>query len=231
MKTVELSYATPVETGAVAAIDLGMRSLSQRRYNEKLKRAADLLLLAVGLPVFLPVLVLACLALRLEGGSVFYRQARLGRDGRVFSIWKLRTMVTDAEAKLQQMIAQDATLRAEWETYQKLKRDPRVTWLGRWLRATSIDELPQLWNVLRGDMSLVGPRPMLPEQLPLYGRADAYFALRPGITGLWQVSDRNEAGFEQRARADHTYLRNLSLRQDIKILFATVAVVLGASGY
>jgi lipopolysaccharide/colanic/teichoic acid biosynthesis glycosyltransferase len=121
-------------------------------------------------------------------------------------------------------------MRREWDELQKLRNDPRVTPVGQFLRATSLDELPQLFNVLTGDMSIVGPRPMLPEQLAMYGDASAYEALRPGITGLWQISSRNDNGFSHRKSIDATYERDLTLMLDLKILFKTVGVVLRRTG-
>lgn len=213
--------------GTIAAGDAGGRSA----YRHFGKRGLDIALVLAFLPIHLPVIGFAAAALYLEGGNPFYRQARLGRNGRQFSIVKLRTMVRDAETRLQAVLAQDPDLRQEWEATQKLKRDPRVTRIGRLLRRTSLDELPQLWNVLIGDMSLVGPRPMMPEQLPLYGAPRHYFALRPGITGPWQVGRRNEGRFADRAGYDADYNRDLSLWQDVKILIKTVGVVLRRTGH
>ena len=139
-------------------------------------------------------------------------------------------MVRDADAVLESYLAANPAMRAEWDEMQKLKDDPRITRVGAFLRATSLDELPQLWNVLKGDMSLIGPRPMMPDQLEMYGDAKAYFALRPGITGLWQVSARNNSRFTYRNEVDAAYRRNLSLPMDLTILFKTVGVVLRRTG-
>lgn len=200
-------------------------------YRQFGKPVLDLIFLLAALPVTLPIILLCALALWFEGGQPFYRQARLGKDGRIFWIVKLRTMVRDADKLLEQYLDDDPALAEEWRTTQKLRNDPRVTRLGAVLRATSLDELPQLWNVLRGEMSIVGPRPMLPEQLSLYGDPEAYFALRPGLTGLWQVSARNEAEFSDRAWLDATYYADLSCRVDIALLLRTVGVVLRRTGY
>ena len=214
------------------AISVAGRGGVARRglYARVAKRLFDILAVLLSAPVVLPVvLVLAVLVAR-DGHSPFYRQARVGRGGRIFTLWKLRTMVPDADAKLEAHLARDQAARAEWNTTQKLKRDPRITRFGCLLRKTSLDELPQLWNVLAGDMSLVGPRPMMPAQEPLYpGRA--YYTMRPGITGLWQVSDRNETTFAARADYDSAYARTLSLGTDLKILLATVGVVTRGTGY
>ncbi len=139
-------------------------------------------------------------------------------------------MVPDAEMRLQACLAEDPKARAEWDATQKLKDDPRVTRMGRFLRKSSLDELPQLWNVLRGDMSLVGPRPMMLSQRAMYP-GTAYYALRPGITGFWQVSERNDCEFAQRARFDADYQSRVSFLVDLTILMRTVRVVLRATGY
>jgi lipopolysaccharide/colanic/teichoic acid biosynthesis glycosyltransferase len=195
------------------------------------KRVLDLTLVVLALPVVLPVVVFCALILWLESGLPFYSQERLGQNGKRFRIYKLRTMVRDADARLQGYLQNDPKLRHEWETTQKLKSDPRITRMGRILRMTSLDELPQLWNVFTGEMSLVGPRPMLPEQLPLYGEPFAYFTVKPGITGIWQVSTRNESSFAARATADASYLRQMGLRQDLRLLWRTIGVVARGTGY
>ena len=195
------------------------------------KRALDLALGTVALVLALPVLVLLAAALWIESGNPFYFQRRLGMGGREFRMWKLRTMVVGADRKLAECLARDPELKREWDLTQKLKRDPRITRLGRFIRRTSLDELPQIINVLKGDMSLVGPRPMLPEQLPLYLHPEAYLAVRPGITGLWQVSARNEEAFALRAVLDRAYVDRLSLGQDLRIIGATVGAVVQATGY
>lgn len=194
------------------------------------KRVLETILIILSLPFFVPIVLLAAVALWLEGGNPFYRQDRLGRDGKRFSILKLRTMVRDADQVLETHLANDPELRREWDEKQKLKSDPRVTRLGAVLRSTSLDELPQLWNVLVGDMSLIGPRPMMPEQLHMYGNATHYNALRPGITGLWQISARNENRFSFRNQVDATYNQTLSLASDVGIIFRTVGVMLRRTG-
>ncbi len=199
-------------------------------YRSAGKRLLDIALIVLALPIVLPVVTMLALLISLDGHSPFYRQKRLGRGGRLFTLWKLRTMVADADERLAACLARNPEARKEWETTQKLKNDPRITRFGRLLRKTSLDELPQLWNVLKGDMSLVGPRPMLPEQRHLYpGRA--YYALRPGITGLWQISDRNEGSFAGRAKFDTEYANAVSLKTDLGILLRTVRVVLRGTGY
>jgi exopolysaccharide production protein ExoY len=198
-------------------------------YRDAFKRALDVtVVVAAGLPTLLIVAIFAAFV-ALDGHSPFYTQKRLGRNGRLFYIWKLRSMVPDADQKLSAYLAGNPAARAEWDRSQKLQDDPRITWIGRLIRKTSIDELPQMWNVLRGDMSLVGPRPMMPCQKEIYP-GTAYYALRPGITGYWQVSVRNQSSFAQRAGFDTAYLRQLSLLTDLRVLFKTVPVVLRGTG-
>ena len=190
-------------------------------YPSYAKRALDIFLVLLSLPVVLPLtLGMALMILVLERQSPVYWSERVGRGGRVFRMMKLRTMVNDADARLAAHLA--AT--------QKLKCDPRITRVGLLMRKTSLDELPQLWNVLKGDMALVGPRPMMPDQQPLYpGRA--YYELRPGVTGPWQVSARNLSTFAARADYDGEYARNLSFGNDLRLLLRTVMVVLRGTGY
>lgn len=204
---------------------------SRKWYLSGGKRLFETALIFLTMPLWAPIMLLCAFALWLEGGQPFYIQDRLGKGGRRFRIVKLRTMVRDADALLADHLARDPALRREWDRTQKLKNDPRVTRVGAFLRMTSLDELPQFLNVLRGDMSLVGPRPMLPEQLPLYGDAQAYFALKPGITGLWQVSARNESRFDYRAKVDAEYYADVSLVHDALLIARTVVVVLRRTGY
>lgn len=194
------------------------------------KPVLDRLLVIAALPIALPLIALCAFALWIESGVPFYTQPRLGRGGKWFSILKLRTMVRDADAVLESYLAENPAMRREWDEMQKLKDDPRITPVGSFLRATSLDELPQLWNVLTGDMSLIGPRPMMPDQLEMYGDPKSYFALRPGITGLWQVSARNNSRFTYRNEVDGAYRRNISLPMDLTILMKTVGVVLRRTG-
>ena len=198
-------------------------------YRGVLKRLTDIVLVLLAFPFIVPTVLILAMLIALDGGSPFYLQKRLGRGGKIFTMVKLRTMQADAERQLREYLARDALARTEWEAYQKLKNDPRITRMGSFLRKSSMDELPQLWNVLIGDMSLVGPRPMLPEQSPLYP-GNAYYLLRPGITGPWQVSDRNTSTFAQRADFDAAYERTLSFTTDVKVLFAPVGVVFRCTG-
>jgi len=161
------------------------------------------------------------------GAPVLFAHRRIGCNGTPFRCYKFRSMVTDAEAKLQRVLATDPELAREWREQRKLADDPRITPLGRILRKTSIDELPQLLNVLRGEMSCVGPRPVVEDELRRYGRRQlGYLAARPGITGLWQVSGRSRTGYSRRVALDWLYVRRWSLRLDLVILLRTIPAVL-----
>ena len=197
------------------------------------KRALDVLGAIVLAVVFSPlILAIVIVALSRRGrGSIIYKHRRIGRDGRAFECLKFRTMVPNADQVLRELLERDPALEAEWVRDHKLRCDPRVTRLGRFLRRTSLDELPQLWNVMRGEMSLVGPRPVVPEELLRYGRnVRAYLSAKPGITGLWQVKGRNDTDYRRRIVLDTYYVRNQNLLLDLYILFKTTRVVLGGSG-
>jgi lipopolysaccharide/colanic/teichoic acid biosynthesis glycosyltransferase len=199
-------------------------------YRRRFKRVLDvvLVLLAV-LPVLSTVLMLALLVWIVEGRNPFFRQDRIGMHGRIFGMWKLRTMVPDAERILDAYLAANPEAKVEWDRTQKLRHDPRVTRLGDFMRRTSLDELPQLWNVLKGDMSLVGPRPMMVAQKSLYP-GEEYYLMRPGITGYWQTSVRNLSSFSERAMYDRQYYLNLSFSTDVGLIFKTVKVVASGTG-
>jgi exopolysaccharide production protein ExoY len=195
------------------------------------KRCLDLALGILAAPMVVLLVLPICMLVMLETGSPLYRHPRVGRGGRIFFCYKIRTMALDADIKLRALLNNDELARAEWEAYFKLKDDPRVTRLGRFLRRTSLDELPQLWNVLKGEMSFVGPRPIIQEELPRYGeRAAAYLACAPGISGLWQVSGRNDISYEERTLLDERYAREWTLAFDLWILLRTLPVVLWARG-
>ena len=202
---------------------------SGQRFYPTGKRVLDVALVLLGGPLVLPLILILAALVSLDGTSALYLQPRLGRNGRVFRLWKLRTMVPNAEARLASYLDSDPAARAEWDSNQKLKHDPRLTTVGRHLRRYSLDELPQLWNVLVGDMSLVGPRPMLPEQRHLYP-GTAYFDLRPGLTGPWQISERNSCSFAERAGYDNRYAQTVSAATDLRILMQTVSVVFRGTG-
>lgn len=193
------------------------------------KRIIDIGLVLLSAPLVVPLIAMLAGLVMLDGGSPFYYQPRIGRNGRVFRLWKLRSMVPHADAKLAAYLDSSPEARAEWDSAQKLKHDPRLTKIGRQLRRYSLDELPQLWNVAIGDMSLVGPRPMLREQRLLYP-GTAYFNFRPGLTGLWQISERNACSFAERAGYDNAYAKSVSPGTDFQILLQTVSVVLRGTG-
>ena len=196
------------------------------------KRVLDLAATMVGGILVLPVLLVICLLIKMDSsGPVIYKDKRIGKDGKLFSCLKFRTMVTDAEDKLQRMLEDNAGLREEYLKYHKLRDDPRVTRVGRFLRKTSLDELPQLWNVLRGEMSLVGPRPYLPRESEEIGSAqEEILRTPPGITGPWQVAGRNHTSFEERVQMDAYYVRDWSVWLDLIILARTVESVVFGRG-
>lgn len=199
-------------------------------YRNFLKRGLDVALVLASSVIVVPVILVLALIIATDGKSPFYWNERVGRGGCSFGMLKLRTMVPDAHQQLERHLAADPAARAEWQATQKLKNDPRITFIGRYLRKLSLDELPQVWNVLTGDMAIVGPRPMMPSQRELYP-GTAYYSLRPGITGPWQVSDRNECTFAQRAEFDRLYDLTLSFPTDLRLVLATVRVVLKGTGY
>jgi exopolysaccharide production protein ExoY len=213
--------AAPVLSGSAAKIE---QRLGQR--------ALDLLVALPLLVLLAPVMGLIALSVWInDGGPVFYGQMRIGRHGRTFRCWKFRSMVTDSDAVLARVLAQSATAQAEWARDHKLKNDPRITWIGGMLRSTSLDELPQLWNVICGEMSLVGPRPIVVAEVGRYGaRFHDYCGCRPGITGLWQVSGRSDVSYRRRVAIDTLYARTCSLKLDVVILLRTVPAVLLRKG-
>ncbi len=194
------------------------------------KRLLDLVVCVLTAPVVVPFVAILALIVGRDGGKPFYTQDRVGRDGKIYKMWKLRSMVKDADEILEAHLSSDQQARTEWDETQKLKSDPRITKFGRILRKSSLDELPQLWNVVRGEMSLVGPRPMMMCQKALYPGQE-YYKLLPGISGNWQVSDRNNSSFAERAVFDAAYEEGLSLGEDLRILKATVGVVFKATGH
>ena len=195
------------------------------------KRLLDLVGAVVLGLVFAPLIAVIVFLMRRGGGTVIYRHRRVGRGGRTFCCLKFRTMIPNADQVLRELLEGNPELQAEWMRDHKLRNDPRVTRLGRFLRRTSLDELPQLLNVLRGEMSLVGPRPVVREELLRYGRnVDTYLAARPGITGLWQVTGRNNIDYRRRVVLDTYYVRNQNLLLDLYILLKTTGVVLGGKG-
>ena len=178
-----------------------------------------------------PLIGALWLIVRRDGGPGFFGHQRVGRHGRLFRCWKIRSMVPDADARLTRHLAENPAAAAEWARDFKLTDDPRITRLGAFLRRSSLDELPQLWNVLMGQMSLVGPRPVTPAEYASYGRSQRYYSrLRPGLTGLWQVSGRNATGYRARVALDVGYYWRASAMLDLRILLATAGVVLRRTG-
>jgi len=199
-------------------------------YRNVFKRVLDVTAIALAAPVVVPVVAVLAVMVARDGGNPFYSQLRVGKNGRRFRMWKLRSMVNDADARMEEYLDAHPEARVEWNLTQKLKDDPRITPMGKIIRQTSLDELPQLWNVLKGDMSLVGPRPMMTSQQALYPGL-SYYLVRPGCTGFWQTAGRNRTSFEARAEYDTAYESELSLWTDLKLLVQTVGVMMRATGY
>lgn len=200
-------------------------------WGDFLKRTVDVCGASTLLVVLFPILIVIAIAVMSDRGSVVFGHPRIGRGGRTFLCLKFRSMVRNADQVLEKLLATDPQAREEWNRDFKLKNDIRITPIGRILRRTSLDELPQLWNVLRGDMSLVGPRPVVRQELARYGPDVSYYLmLKPGITGLWQISGRNNVDYPTRVSLDVCYAMNRSLVLDVTILLKTVKVVLEKDG-
>jgi lipopolysaccharide/colanic/teichoic acid biosynthesis glycosyltransferase len=195
-------------------------------------RMLDIIVASIAIVVLAPLLLGTALMIALSrSGPVLFRQSRIGRDGVLFTCLKFRTMHRDSDAMLAELLANCPQARAEWAEDQKLRHDPRVSAFGRFIRRASIDELPQLWNVLTGDMSIVGPRPIVASEAPRYGRYIRHYqATRPGITGVWQVNGRNDTSYRRRIACDVVYSRSVSIATNLRIIFCTVPVVLKARG-
>lgn len=195
------------------------------------KRVLDIVVASLALFLSMPLLLVIAVFVAMDGGPVLYRHRRIGTAGIPFGCLKFRTMILDAEQCLDEYLSYHPDARAEWAREQKLAFDPRVTAVGRFLRQSSLDELPQLINVLKGEMSLVGPRPVTQSEMAHYGPiAPLYKSVRPGITGVWQVSGRNDVGYETRVRLDESYVKNWSFGLDLLILLRTPAAVLSRRG-
>ncbi len=215
-------------------LGLGVQQRLLMPWPRVIKRALDLALVVVFGTLWLPVIALIALAIKITSpGPVFYRQTRCGRGGGPFIAWKFRSMYANASELLEQCLDSDPSLREEWRQCRKLRQDPRITPLGRLLRRTSLDELPQLWNIVLGQMSFVGPRPIVSEEISRYGDGFALYAkVAPGLSGMWQVSGRNNLSYEQRVTLDLYYVRNWSVWLDLHILARTIrVVVLGDGAY
>ena len=196
------------------------------------KRIFDLMFTALVLPFALPFLLLIPAAILLESrGPIFFQHRRLGRGGKIFRMFKFRTMIDGADLVLSKLLDGDPEARQEFAQTYKLKNDPRITWLGSFLRRSSFDELPQIFNVIKGDISWVGPRPIVPPEVEKYGRyAPALLRVKPGITGIWQANGRSELTYERRVRMDMEYLSKATLWLDVKTILKTLAVVVNRTG-
>ncbi len=201
-------------------------------HSSALKRAMDLVIAFTVLAFVAPIFLIVYALIKIfDPGPALFSHLRVGRDGRMFTVYKFRTMRVDAQERLEELLASDPEAAAEWAKYQKLKKDPRVTLIGRILRRSSLDELPQLLNIVRGEMSVIGPRPVTSGEIHRYG-ADYpfYTAVRPGVLGLWQVKGRNKLTYPERVAYDVQYVKTWSIWQDFKILFMAVPVVLFGLG-
>ena len=221
-----LNWSGAIDLAGVPGFEIRHNLLDRR--SKIIKRLIDIVLSAAALIVLITLYLLLAVLIKIDSpGHVFFRQIRLGIGGKNFGMWKFRTMHTDAENMLQTLLKENPSAKAEWDEYQKLKNDPRITGVGKYLRRLSLDEIPQFWNVLIGEMSIVGPRPYFPEQREAYGAGYAsYIRVRPGITGLWQVSGRSKTTFASRVIIDEEYIRNWSIWFDLYILAKTPWVVL-----
>ncbi len=197
-----------------------------------LKRLFDIVVAATALVVFAPLILVFAILIRMQdGGTSFFAHSRYGLNGKTFKCLKLRSMAENAAERLEVLLAEDPDARREWQATQKLKNDPRITPLGHFVRKSSIDELPQLWNVLKGEMSIVGPRPIVQNEIQMYGDDyDFYTAVRPGLTGLWQVEGRSGTTYQERVEMDVRYVQTRTFWKDVWIVLKTVPAVLASRG-
>ncbi len=223
-------WLTAKDVGGILGLELRQQLLQP--WAQVVKKIMDLLLVIVfAVPSFLLTILVSILIKVDSRGPVFYSQPRMGKGGKIFPVIKFRTMYTDADDRLAHILAQDEALRLEYETYHKLRHDPRITRIGRFLRKTSMDELPQVWNILRGEMSFVGPRAYMPhERTDMDSKDHTILRVLPGITGMWQVSGRNRLSFSERLEMDVYYVRNWSIWLDIYLLTRTAWVVITGEG-
>ncbi len=224
------------ESSATSVKGLETRRALRRpgdKYRQGGKRLLDIVLVSPAIPLALLVIAFVAIVMRLSGdrGPVLFGHPRIGRNGKAFRCWKIRSMVPDAENRLRAHLAKNPAAAEEWKRDQKLADDPRITRMGQFLRKSSLDELPQLWNVLRGDMSLVGPRPIVRTEVRKYGpHRFPYFSVRPGVTGLWQISGRNDISYRERVQLDVAYINRMSLWTDLRVILGTFGAVLGRTG-
>lgn len=227
-----LNAGSPLENAASSAADIVSVGSAKYAPGGILKRAVDIALATIGIAILWPLMLMVALAIRYtDPGPAIFGHERIGLNGRRFKCLKFRSMIINSEVALRELLERDQAAAAEWAASQKLKNDPRITRLGRILRETSLDELPQLWNVLRGDMSIVGPRPIVSAEVRRYGNHFTdYAATKPGITGLWQVTGRSDCTYEERVSLDVDYVQNWSILRDFWIIARTVIVVFGRKG-
>lgn len=231
MKHVDFSQYISVVIDARALRDAASRDGTATLYRRFGKRFLDLTLAVLILPVIIPLIAIIVLIVRRDGGPGLFGHMRVGQDGVMFRCWKIRTMVTDSDRHLEAFLKDNADAAEEWARDHKLTNDPRITRFGQFLRKTSLDELPQIWNVLTGDMSLVGPRPIVLDEMPKYGMYQAaYLAMKPGVTGLWQVSGRNDVTYDERVLMDVDYFDRIALSLDLCLVAKTMLAVLHRTG-
>jgi Undecaprenyl-phosphate galactose phosphotransferase WbaP len=226
-------YSYPEAEMAASTMTVRPYSAPQRFFRYRfIKRTLDILLVLLASPLLLPLFLVIAAAVRFSSpGPIFFSHRRIRKHGAFFSMWKFRTMCVDSQQVLEDYLATHPKARTEWRKGHKLKSDPRVTRVGLFLRKTSLDELPQLWNVLQGTMSLVGPRPIVAAEVEKYGEHFAdYCKVKPGLTGLWQVSGRSEVTYDERVQLDCKYVRTWSLTNDIKIISRTLQAVMNQDG-
>ncbi len=223
-------WIEPHDIGGILGLEVRQNLFSD--LDQAVKRVIDVCLVLLVSPLLIILFIILALLVRVNTpGPIFYTQKRIGKDGKEFTIWKFRTMVANAEEVLQEYLQNHPSIQTEWKDNQKIKNDQRVTAVGKILRRLSLDELPQFINILHGEMSLVGPRPIVQEEIPLYGNNyHLYTKVKPGLTGLWQVSGRNDLTYGERVKLDEYYVRNWSVWMDIYILATTISAVLTGKG-
>lgn len=201
-------------------------------YRDLFKRALDITFAILLMPFVIPILLILMILIKISSkGPAIYKSARIGKAGRRFQIFKLRTMVINADERLKCLLEQNEAFRLEWESDQKLKDDPRITRIGKIIRQLSLDEIPQIFNVLKGDMSFVGPRPIVENEISKYGNYyPVYKSVLPGVSGLWQVNGRNDTSYARRLNLDAQYARNISFLLDLKILLQTIPAAVTKKG-
>lgn len=237
MSSTNYSHVGKIRPRIVSVTD-GVETASNQNFRPRfqtktvLKRTLDLCIAISALIFLMPFMAFAAIMVRLaDGGPALFSQERIGRDGKTFQCYKFRSMIINSQEVLDQLLATDPVAASEWAADQKLRNDPRITKIGAFLRKTSLDELPQLMNVIRGEMSIVGPRPIIQAEIPRYGRAfKDYTSVRPGLTGLWQVSGRNDTTYPQRVAMDRHYARTNTVSGDIGIILRTIPAMLFSRG-